>query len=100
MLAYSFYPHLPDSWWAAEVRRAHFGPGLWPGPHRQVCWGGRGLRGQGWALAAHRLATRRRRALDAGGPPRTMRGVPALVTAIFCCDLLPGDRPTCRERDG
>jgi hypothetical protein len=29
-----------------------------------------------------------------------MRGVPALVTAIFCCDLLPGDRPTCRERDG
>src|SRR5262245_54742594 len=50
-----------------EVRRARFGPGLRPGPRRQVRWGGRGLRGQGWALAPIALATRRRRALEAGG---------------------------------
>jgi hypothetical protein len=52
----------------AEVRRASSGPGLWPGPRRQARWGGRGLRGQGWpGLWAIALATRRRRALDAGG---------------------------------
>jgi hypothetical protein len=28
----------------AEVRRAIFGPGLWPGPCRQARWAGRGLR--------------------------------------------------------
>ena len=28
----------------AEVRRAPYGPGLWPGPRRQPRWAGRGLR--------------------------------------------------------
>jgi hypothetical protein len=35
----------------AEVRRAPFGPGLWPGPCRQARWAGRGSKGQESALA-------------------------------------------------
>jgi hypothetical protein len=62
-----------------EVRRARSGPGLWPGPRRQARWVGRGLRGQGSALA--KQETRRRRALDAGGagPDNARRSGPVPV---------------------
>ena len=35
-----------------KVRRAHLGPGLWPGPRRQGRWGGRDIRGQRRAVDA------------------------------------------------
>jgi hypothetical protein len=64
-----------------EVRRARFGPGLWPGPRRQARWAGRGSGAQGSALAEQ--ATRRRRALDAGGasPDNARRSGPLAVTS-------------------
>jgi hypothetical protein len=78
-----------------EVRRAPIGPGLRPGPCRQARWGGRGLRGQGWALAPIALATRRRRALDAGGaaPDNARR-------STWWPRPLSGDKCTWREGDG
>ena len=89
----------PDSCYpsGSEVRRACFGPGLWPGPRRQARWVGRGLRRQGWALAPIAMATRPQGApLTLEGPTRTMRGVPAPVS----CDLSPGDGHTWRDADG
>jgi hypothetical protein len=32
---------------AREIRRARFGPGLWPGPRHQARWAGRGSRVNG-----------------------------------------------------
>ena len=46
-----------------SVRRAHFGPGLWPGPRRQACWVGRGSSVKGGLSPA----------LDAGGADPDMR---------------------------
>ena len=59
-----------------EVRRALLGPGLWPGPRRPARWGGRGLRGQGWALAPIALATRPE------GAPLTPEGRPGQCAAF------------------
>ena len=72
-----------------QVRRARFGPGLRPGPRRQARWAGRGLRGQGWALAPiARRRDRRGSALDAGGasPDTARRSGPRR------CDLSSDDR--------
>ena len=63
-----------------EVRRARFGPGLWPGPRRQARWGGRGL----WRSRVgpedrfcEAVRNDLRVPLTLEGPTRTMRGVPA-----------------------
>jgi hypothetical protein len=41
-------PQVPlDNCAHCEVRRARFGPGLWPGPCRQARWAGRGSRVNG-----------------------------------------------------
>jgi hypothetical protein len=50
----------------AKVRRAPFGPGLWPGPRRQARWAGRGLQGQRRAAGASR-ASGMRSTVEAGG---------------------------------
>jgi hypothetical protein len=63
----------------AEVRRARFGPGLWPGPRRQARWVGRGLRGQRRAAGASRGAGCEA-PLRLEEPTQTMRGVPARVS--------------------
>jgi hypothetical protein len=39
-----------------DVRRTHFGPGLWPGPRRQARWAGSRLQGQRRAEGAPRVA--------------------------------------------
>ena len=77
-----------------EVRRARFGPGLWPGPCRQARWAGRGLQGQRRAAGASRVAGCEA-PLRLEGPARTMRGVPA--RSLWHS---PGDRRTRREGDG
>src|SRR5258708_17030737 len=63
-----------------KVRRAQFGPGLWPGPRRQARWVGRGLRRsrvgpEDRFCEAVRNALRVPLTLE--GPTRTMRGVPS-----------------------
>ena len=66
-----------------SVRRARFGPGLWPGPCRQARWAGRGLR-RSRAGPADRFCEAVRNdlrvPLTLEGPARTMRGVPARLT--------------------
>ncbi len=85
-------------WFGAEVRRARFGPGLWPGPRRQARWVGRGLR-RSRAGPEDRFCEAVRNdlrvPLTLEGPTRTMRGVPAR-----CCHNSPGDRRARRESDG
>ena len=63
-----------------EVRRAHSGPGLWPGPRRQARWAGRGSGVKGLPEG-----TRRRCALDAGGasPDNARRTGPQAVTCSW-----------------
>ena len=63
-----------EIWLPTEVRRARFGPGLWPGPRHQARWAGRGLRGQRRAGGASRIAGCEA-PLRPEGPARTMRGV-------------------------
>src|SRR5215472_15836972 len=71
-------PYLWLSWAACEVRRAPFGPGLWPGPRRQARWAGRGLR-RSRAGPEDRFCEAVRNdlrvPLTLEGPARTMRGV-------------------------
>src|SRR5215472_4600726 len=70
-------PYLWLSWAACEVRRAPFGPGLWPGPRRQARWAGRGLR-RSRAGPEDRFCEAVRNdlrvPLTLEGPARTMRG--------------------------
>ena len=65
-----------------EVRRACFGPGLWPGPRRQARWVGRGLQGQRRAVGVSRVAGCEA-PLRLEGPTRTMCGVPPCRCDIF-----------------
>jgi hypothetical protein len=62
-----------------KVRRARFGPGLWPGPRRQARWVGRGLQGQRRAAGASR-AGGMRSTVEAGGadPDNARRSGPSL----------------------
>ncbi len=63
-----------------EVRRARFGPGLWPGPRRQARRVGRGLRRSRVGPEDRFCEAVRndlRVPLTLEGPIRTMRGVPA-----------------------
>ena len=70
----------------SEVRRARFGPGLWPGPRRQARWAGRGLR-RSRVGPEERFCEAVRNALRVPltleGPARTMRGVPTPVLVTF-----------------
>ena len=65
-----------------EVRRARFGPGLWPGPRRQARWAGRGLQGQRRAEGASRAAGCGA-PVEAGGasPDNARRSGPVVVTS-------------------
>ena len=81
----------------AEVRRARFGPGLWPGPRRQARWAGRGLQRsrvgpEGRFCEAVRNGLRVPLTLE--GPARTMRGVP-----VRWLRHLHGGRRPWREAD-
>src|SRR5437773_10846126 len=64
-----------------EVRRAHFGPGLWPGPRRQARWADRGSRVNG---ARRRRVPRSgmRSTVEAGGasPDNARRSGPVALT--------------------
>jgi len=78
-----------------RVRRAHIGPGLWPGPRRQARWAGRGLQrsrvGPEDRFCEAVFRNDLRVPLTLEGPARTMRGVPARR-----CDLSYGDWRTWR----
>ena len=69
-----------------SVRRACFGPGLWPGPCRQARWAGRGLRRSRAGPAGRFLRSGQKRpsgALDAGGasPDNARRSGPLTATS-------------------
>ena len=69
-----------------EVRRAHPGPGLWPGPRRQARWAGRGLRRSRVGPEDRFCEAVRndlRVPLTPEGPARIMRGVPARRPCIL-----------------
>ena len=69
-----YWPVLPNRvpTLSTEVRRALVGPGLWPGPRRQIRWVGRGSGVNGAPKARPREAGREAPLLE--GPTRTMRG--------------------------
>ena len=97
----SIPPRPPDRYrgFPAEVRRARLGPGLWPGPCRQACWGGRGSRVNGTPKACPRGA-RMRSTVEAGGadPDNARRSVPVPVTFPASAQLTWGWRPGPRGR--
>jgi hypothetical protein len=73
---------MPSAW----VRRALFGPGLWPGPRRQARWAGRGLR-RSRVGPEDRFCEAVRNDLQVPltleGPARTMRGAPSRSCDTF-----------------
>jgi hypothetical protein len=69
--------------------RAHFGPGLWPGPRRQARWAGRGLRRSRAGLEdrfCEAVGNDLRVPLTREGSAQIMRGSPVAVTS----SRLPG----------